>query len=57
MLGALGRAPGPLLVPPLDDVDVLVDDDAQLCGLACAYELHYASFAGVDDAWEWEALR
>lgn len=49
---ALGREPGPVLLPRLDGVDVL-DDDAQLA-LWCCYELHYSSFAGVADAWEWE---
>jgi hypothetical protein len=40
--------------PSLDgDVDVLSDDDAQLA-LYCCYELHYQSFDGVDDGWEWE---
>lgn len=33
--------------------DVLGDDDLQLA-LYCCYELHYRSFAGVDDGWEWE---
>lgn len=41
-----------MLQPPLDSIDVLADDDAQLA-LACCYELHYRSFAGVDDGWEW----
>jgi hypothetical protein len=31
----------------------LGDDDLQLA-LYCCYELHYRSFAGVDDAWEWD---
>lgn len=31
---------------------MLTDDDAQLA-LGCCYELHYRSFAGVDDGWEW----
>ena len=38
---------------PADDVDALNDHDIQLA-LACCYELHYDSFAGVDDAWEWD---
>ena len=33
--------------------DVLADDDLQLA-LYCCYELHYRSFAGVADGWEWE---
>jgi hypothetical protein len=35
-----------------DDVDALTDDDTQLA-LACCYELHYESFEGVEDSWEW----
>jgi Iron-containing redox enzyme len=38
--------------PPGDD-DPLWGDDAQLA-LYCCYELHYRSFAGVDEGWEWE---
>jgi hypothetical protein len=53
IVDALGRAPGPLRMPRLGAVDMLDDDDAQLA-LWCCYELHYSSFAGVDDAWEWE---
>src|SRR4051812_47088737 len=53
VLGALRRRPGPVHLPALDDLDVLGDDDAQLA-LACCYELHYRSFAGVDDGWEWQ---
>jgi hypothetical protein len=40
-------------MPGLGGVDLLSDDDAQLA-LWCCYELHYGSFAAVDDAWEWE---
>ncbi|MGH2975411.1 MAG: iron-containing redox enzyme family protein [Solirubrobacterales bacterium] len=32
--------------------DPLADDDLQLALYLC-FELHYRSFAGVDDAWEW----
>jgi hypothetical protein len=53
ILEALRRAPGPVGLPFLGDVDMLDDDDAQLA-LWCCYQLHYLSFAGVDDAWEWE---
>lgn len=35
-----------------DDVDPRTDDDFQLA-LHVAYELHYRSFAGVGDGWEW----
>ena len=33
--------------------DPLADDDFQLALYLC-YELHYRSFAGVDERWEWE---
>ena len=52
VLRALRRAPGPVQHPSFDVLDLLVDDDAQLA-LACCYELHYRSFDGVDDGWEW----
>jgi len=44
-----------LVLPPLVPVgaDVLGDEDLQLT-LYCCYELHYRSFAGVDERWEWE---
>ena len=38
--------------PPAGD-DPLSGDDFQLALYLC-YELHYRSFAGVDEAWEWE---
>ncbi len=38
--------------PPVLD-DPLCGDDFQLA-LYCCYELHYRSFAGVDEGWEWE---
>jgi len=40
-------------MPRLCSIDWLDDDDAQLA-LWCCYELHYCSFEGVNDAWEWE---
>ena len=53
----LSGPPRPSALPPLPPlppgVDVLRDDDAQLA-LYCCYELHYRSFAGVDERWEWE---
>jgi hypothetical protein len=52
VLDALRREPGPLRVPSLDSIDMFEDSDAQLA-LACCYELHYRSFAGVHDGWEW----
>src|SRR5689334_10590395 len=53
VLGALVGRPGPVSVPPLCGGDPLADDDLQLALYAC-YELHYRSFAGVDEAWEWD---
>jgi hypothetical protein len=55
---ALRTEPGAVRHPSLDSIDVLEDCDSQLA-LACCYELHYRSFAGVHDGWEWapELLR
>ncbi len=36
----------------IEPVDPLADDDLQLA-LYVAYELHYTSIQGVDEAWEW----
>jgi hypothetical protein len=52
VIDALRGAPGRVQLPRLHDVDAF-GDDLQLA-LWCCYELHYASFIGVDDAWEWE---
>ena len=52
LLEALSGPPGAIEVPPIDD-DTLSGDDFHLA-LYVAYELHYRSFAGVDDRWEWE---
>ena len=49
---ALGRKPHSFRTPWVEDLDLLTSDDAQLA-LACCYELHYESFQGVDDEWEW----
>ena len=51
-LGAdpLGAEPAP---PPIVDDDPLSGDDLQLA-LYVAYELHYRSFEGVDERWEWD---
>ncbi len=38
--------------PPPED-DVVAGDDFHLALYIC-YELHYRSFAGVDESWEWE---
>jgi hypothetical protein len=50
----IGRLRGARAALPdrVDTVDVATDDDAQLA-LTCCYELHYESFAGVDDDLEW----
>jgi hypothetical protein len=53
IVDALAHEPGPVPLPRLGAVDLIDDDDAQLA-LWCCYELHYSSFVGVDDAWEWE---
>ena len=52
VIDALSRPPGAVRTPSLDGIDLLDDDDAQLA-LTCCYELHYESFVGVDDRWEW----
>ncbi|HEY7875428.1 MAG TPA: iron-containing redox enzyme family protein [Actinomycetota bacterium] len=49
----LEASPGALDAPAVPDVDYLADDDFQLALYVC-YELHYRSFDGVDDAWEWD---
>jgi hypothetical protein len=52
VLDVLRDEPGPLRCPVVDGLDLLEDDDAQLA-LTCCYELHYRSFAGVHEGWEW----
>src|SRR5215210_1095176 len=52
VVGHLRRPPHPLPpCPPVDDP--LTGDDLHLALYAC-YELHYRSFAGVDEGWEWD---
>lgn len=54
LLRALRRPPHPLTgAPDPGPGRELADDDLQLALYVC-YELHYRSFAGVDDGWEWE---
>ncbi len=53
LLDALAEPVHELSGWPSPDGDVLADDDVQLA-LYCCYELHYRSFDGVDDGWEWE---
>jgi hypothetical protein len=55
VLGALLCPPGarlPRRLPPAP-ADPLGDDDLHLALYAC-YELHYQSFDGVDERWEWD---
>jgi hypothetical protein len=50
----LKRAPGTALALPSGRPEhPLGDDDLQLA-LYCCYELHYRSFADVDERWEWD---
>ena len=53
VLEHLLQAPHHVPPAPSGDDDPLWGDDAQLA-LYCCYELHYRSFSGVDDGWEWE---
>jgi hypothetical protein len=52
VIGTLRGSPRLVDVPRLDVSDPLANDDLQLA-LWCCYELHYLSFADVDDGWEW----
>jgi hypothetical protein len=52
LIEALGRAPHALVDRPALPPDPRTDDDFQLA-LHVAYELHYGSFDGVADEWEW----
>src|SRR5690348_1914627 len=53
VLAALSGPPGPLSLPRPDVTDPVANDDLQLALYTC-YELHYRSFAGVDERWEWD---
>lgn len=53
VIAALRGRPGPLALPSVVTDDPLADDDLHLALYTC-YELHYRSFASVDDGWEWE---
>ena len=53
VVAALSGPPGPLSLPRPDVADPVADDDLQLALYTC-YELHYRSFAGVDERWEWD---
>jgi hypothetical protein len=52
LIGALGGE-RPWDAPHATASDPLADDDFQLA-LYCCYELHYRSFAGIDESWEWD---
>jgi hypothetical protein len=54
LFAALRGQPGAALRPPerLEPLDPIADEDLQLA-LYVVYELHYASFRGVDERWEW----
>jgi hypothetical protein len=53
LIAQLQRPPHELPNTPGTADDPLVGDDSALA-LYVAYELHYRSFADVDDGWEWE---
>jgi hypothetical protein len=53
VVDALAGPPCPLSLPTPGAADPLADDDLQLALYVC-YELHYRSFAGVDERWEWD---
>ena len=53
LVDALQAEPHPLDAVPAPLDDPLGGDDFQL-SLYLLYELHYRSFQGVDEAWEWE---
>ncbi len=53
VIDALQRGPGTFgTAPPVEHVDVLVDDDFQLALYLC-FEAHFRGFNGAD--WEWDA--
>jgi hypothetical protein len=53
MLAEAGSSPPPDWLDDVDIADFLSDDDFQLA-LYVLYELHYRSFAGVEDGLEWD---
>ncbi|HUR17924.1 MAG TPA: iron-containing redox enzyme family protein [Acidimicrobiales bacterium] len=54
VISHLVRPPHPLGTWPPMPVENWAGDDLQLALYVC-YELHYRSFAGIDDGWEWHA--
>ena len=53
VIEALAGPPGSLHAPPVLVASPLADEDLQLALYLC-YELHYQSFEGVADEWEWD---
>jgi hypothetical protein len=54
VLSALAEAPFELAPALPRHGDVLAGDEDFHLALYCLYELHYRSFEGVDDRWEWD---
>jgi hypothetical protein len=54
VLGALAQPRHELGPAPPATGEVLAGDEDFHLTLYCLYELHYRSFQGVDDGWEWE---
>ena len=54
LIDALRRPPHGLLRPPDVSPEQDFDDEDLQLALYICFELHYRSFAGVDDGWEWE---
>jgi hypothetical protein len=54
VLSALAAAPFELAPALPRHGDVLAGDEDFHLALYCLYELHYRSFEGVDDRWEWD---
>jgi hypothetical protein len=54
ILGALAQAPHELASALPRHGDVLAGDEDFHLALYCLYELHYRSFEGVDERWEWD---
>ncbi len=52
LLDAVRQPPHRIAAPLFELTNPLVDDDLHLALYVC-YELHYRSFSGVDDGWEW----
>jgi Iron-containing redox enzyme len=55
VLGALAHPPHDVVHPIPPHGDVLAGDDDFHLALYVLYELHYRSFEGVHDGWEWDS--